>query len=68
MKVPLELEIENLSAFSFFPVDGRILPLDGDVEIGNVMEDELDHLLVLFFTNPSNEGLRGKFLASLVCG
>jgi hypothetical protein len=40
--------------------------LDGDVEVGHVVQDELDQLLVVFFTDVADEGLRLEGQARLV--
>lgn len=39
--------------------------LDGDVKIGNVVEDKVGELLVLRFTDPLDEAVRGQGLAKL---
>lgn len=41
-------------------------PLDGDVEVGNVVKDKVGQLLVLFFAEMVDERLRGKLFAELV--
>lgn len=43
-------------------------PLDGDLEVCHVVEDELDHRLVLLLAEELDEGLRGERLASLERG
>lgn len=41
----------------------RHAPLDGNVEVGNVVEDEADELLVLLLAEPLDEALRLELLA-----
>ena len=41
------------------------LPLERNVEIGNVMQDEIDQWFVLFFAQEIDEGLRGQGLPQL---
>ena len=40
--------------------------LDGDLEVGNVVEDKLDELLVVVLAEPLDEGVGGQLLATLV--
>lgn len=42
--------------------------LDGDVQVGNVVQDEVGKLLVLVLTNPLDKAVGGERLAQLVCG
>jgi hypothetical protein len=39
--------------------------LDGDVEVGDIVEAEVGELLVLVFADPADEAVRGKGLAQL---
>lgn len=43
-------------------------PLDGDVEIGNVVKDKLDNLLVLFLADVLDEAGRRELGRELVRG
>lgn len=43
-------------------------PLDRDVEVRNVVEDEVRELLVLLLADPADEGLLRERLAELVRG
>lgn len=42
--------------------------LDGDVQVGNVVQDKVGKLLVLILTNPLDEAVGGERLTQLVCG
>ena len=41
--------------------------LDRDVQIGHVVQDELDELLILLLTDPCDEGSAGQWLAHPIC-
>ena len=41
-------------------------PLDGDIQVGDVMQDELDKLLVLLLSNVTDERGSRELLAELV--
>lgn len=43
-------------------------PLDGDVEIGDVVQAEVDELLVVLLADVLDEAAGGQLLAELVCG
>jgi hypothetical protein len=43
-------------------------PLDGDIHVGNVVQEELDELFVLVLSDPLDEGLRSELLTELVRG
>jgi len=55
-------------------VDHAVAELDegtallGDLEVGNVVQDELDELLVGLLANPLDEGCRGERDTHTVCG
>jgi hypothetical protein len=42
--------------------------LDGDVQVGNVVQDKIDQLLVLVLADPLDEAVGGQRLAQLVRG
>lgn len=42
------------------------LPLDGDIQVGHVVQDELDHLLVSLFADMLDEAGGSELLAKLV--
>ena len=46
----------------------RHSPHNGDVQIGNIFQAELNELLVLFLSQPADEALRRKLLAILERG
>jgi hypothetical protein len=62
MNVPLI----TLSAESSAASPTSHSPLDGDVQVGNVVQDKLDELLVFLLSNMTDEGSPGQFLAELV--
>lgn len=60
-----------MTSFPSFPPSPHIQhlphsPLDGDVQVGNVVEDELYHLLVVLLTEVPDEGLGRELLTELV--
>lgn len=63
MKVPLQVE-ESAGARQD-EEDVKDAPLDGDVEVGNVVEDEADELLVLVLAEVLDEALALERLAEL---
>lgn len=57
-------EEHQLSEFWLMCATGeRDVPLDGDVEVGDVVQDEPDELLVLFLAEPLDKALRLELLA-----
>lgn len=64
MKVPLRAK-DKISCLDLLmcATGERNVPLDGDVEVGDVVQDEPDELLVLFLAEPLDKALRLELLA-----
>lgn len=45
--------------------DRNGIPLDRNVQVGQIVEDEVDHLLILVFAEPTDERLRSQLFAHL---
>lgn len=65
MKVPL-IRKSNLSFCCAFGSDKSDSPLDGDVQVGDVVQDKLDEFLVLLLSNVTDERGPRDLLAELV--
>lgn len=50
------------------PVLNKSTSLNRDIQIGNVVKNELDELLISILTNKVDEGVGSEWLAKLVCG
>lgn len=67
MNVPLETRPLRVRGICSSRLYRLYAPLDGNIQVRNVVQNEFDHLLVLLLADMANPRLRGERLTEFVC-